>query len=1482
MPSPLADIETGDNNDNDGHVRGKWIKVTFEVLFKAIKTRKTIDKAWLGQCDVTNGRTRDTETGVLDGWTLLHAAAWYNHADAAARLLCYIDVNEPVTEGIFVGATPLQLASYSGHLAMVEFLVAAGAHVNTNERLSALVLACQNGHTEVVSFLVRMGAHPTISIWGGYSALMLAAGNGHVEIIDLLLPHVDINARSDDGKTALYMASSEGFVNAVTKLLDASANANKASELSETPLMVASRKGHLEVVRALLPAADPNLADERGWTPLFYAIEQQHKPVVQLLMGVSNVHNVDKAGKTALHIATDLGLTPFVAELVAIYPTAALDSNGHTALDLAASNHNTEVMAVINESAAIDHALAKIERPGGDWNHRFEDENTALLWAARNGYIQVVDELASNPLCHLDFCGYKPNRQGKWTPNAWAMQNKHFDVSCLLISKGCGHAIFSSFHDTLTLNLLAPYLTPNVALKLLLQDLPIELVDANVTSRVGHLYSWTTFLDPSLPLEPTVRVRTVRAVLEHPTLRAASNVLDVYKALAYATDKYGRSILHATDADTRQVLKDLLFFCARYEILDGPPIHVSATTVVVNAYDHGIFNQVFDMHANSNGELNEDGFQRCSAQLYFGSTNATSTVEEFALLDKKNRGAITKVDFLQHCDQRYGGRMKVAIKFMRKKDDYERELSTRQGLDPKYVLGLLPSPTSQQFQDYLHHLKINGDISVSEYPHVLVMPSADRSLHDIFEKEFVSDNKIRQMMEEVAQSLQHIHSKGIVHSDLKMLNVLRVANRLQLIDMDAATEVGAMAGAKWSSGILPPEMFYFLNTNELKTYEQYWNGVDSQSWEKVQPKYNYVVKGFRSNLPLTTMDSLLYVLEEVTPAMDIWAFGCMLYHMYSGEELVQTDRNQDVTDNAIQMAASWTNKKLHRLIRSKVKNPLACDLIERLLVVDAEDRLTVDQVLDHPYFSVRQGSNGDVSNMSQQLKEFQDRMTKHFEQVHDGVMAVRNTVAIVNENVREIKQDVKKVLTLNEELMKRIESTKKDLMHGIYEAASVHVPTSFVILPYNIVAEREKDVCGAEEKATTFFHQFVDMISIFNQDMEPDTMVSRALSILSPGDPLFLYLIDEVTGTPVVPDQLGDVYPIQIDTRSKAYVDFMSTNLPLIQSGFEILKACNQMATFLSLPSMDDDIVDILDGMASAQSTSVALFNVVQASVEAGDERTAVERVRGAALRELEQFFTSKDPKRTFAGLERVHLSSGQAVWTSSKWAAQFEHGRGSKPTHSSSCDVRVDGPASLSSAKVADKPQSKYAPVVAVSTTPEQVLPLQKDFVQTSGQWVAKGCDSYDGVPHEIPSAPGALDSGFPMDGYDKALLVAAASGNVSHVRGLVYLANVNVVDEDGNTALHLASANGQADVVALLVSTCRTDIRNKMGRTALEVASLHHAAMSAVLQQYKTQRDFHSANTNEVDSLSFDSQLNISIEKLGASVLPNNVNCVRWADLC
>jgi len=123
-------------------------------------------------------------------------------------------------------------------------------------------------------------------------------------------------------------------------------------------------------------------------------------------------------------------------------------------------------------------------------------------------------------------------------------------------------------------------------------------------------------------------------------------------------------------------------------------------------------------------------------------------------------------------------------------------------LDSNYVLGLLPSPSEEDFKKAVLTLTHSQVESISNYKYGIVMPAADRNLDGIFRQERPSMMKIKTLMMDKGKALEHLHENGIIHGDAKMLNSIRVNSRIVLIDMDASCKKEFdKCGAKFSSGV---------------------------------------------------------------------------------------------------------------------------------------------------------------------------------------------------------------------------------------------------------------------------------------------------------------------------------------------------------------------------------------------------------------------------------------------------------------------------------------------------------------------------------------------------------------------------------------------------------------------------------------------------------------------------------------------------------
>jgi len=145
--------------------------------------------------------------------------------------------------------------------------------------------------------------------------------------------------------------------------------------------------------------------------------------------------------------------------------------------------------------------------------------------------------------------------------------------------------------------------------------------------------------------------------------------------------------------------------------------------------------------------------------------------------------------------------MKVQSHFCKEKD--AREVHE---LDSKYVLNFLEKHEDRKFRAATQKHE-----SLRDYPFAICMPRADRDLDDAIRHDHIAGNPemlntVKDIMRQLARAVDYIHSRGLIHGDLKPLNVVRIGEVWKIIDLDAATKIGDEAGSKISSAYAPPEL----------------------------------------------------------------------------------------------------------------------------------------------------------------------------------------------------------------------------------------------------------------------------------------------------------------------------------------------------------------------------------------------------------------------------------------------------------------------------------------------------------------------------------------------------------------------------------------------------------------------------------------------------------------------------------------------------
>jgi ankyrin repeat protein len=117
------------------------------------------------------------------------------------------------------GYQPLGLACYFGHYETAEYLIKAGAVVNSPSQNSLgappLLSAAAAGHTKIIVLLLKHNANPNARENNGYTPLHAAAQNGDTEIIrTLLFNGADMSICSNQGELPIDLAVEAGHTQA--------------------------------------------------------------------------------------------------------------------------------------------------------------------------------------------------------------------------------------------------------------------------------------------------------------------------------------------------------------------------------------------------------------------------------------------------------------------------------------------------------------------------------------------------------------------------------------------------------------------------------------------------------------------------------------------------------------------------------------------------------------------------------------------------------------------------------------------------------------------------------------------------------------------------------------------------------------------------------------------------------------------------------------------------------------------------------------------------------------------------------------------------------------------------------------------------------------------------------------------------------------------------------------------------------------------
>jgi len=223
----------------------------------------------------------------------------------------------------------------------------------------------------------------------------------------------------------------------------------------------------------------------------------------------------------------------------------------------------------------------------------------------------------------------------------------------------------------------------------------------------------------------------------------------------------------------------------------------------------------------------------------------------------------------------------------------------------------------------------------------------------IYSRQELTDEHIQYFIYQILRGTLYFHSANVIHRDLKPANILANKNcDLKICDFGL------------DHGKIKDDDKSVLNLIENPSLPiEYSNNIIYDDSKRELNDRN-ISRWYRAPEAILSPD-------DYKKPVDIWSIGCILAELLGRQPLFPADNNLDELQKIISVLGSPSDNDLEFITDTKIKNfvnrlakrtkqsfnlmfsnanPVALDLLGKMLTFSPKKRYTVEQCISHPYF----------------------------------------------------------------------------------------------------------------------------------------------------------------------------------------------------------------------------------------------------------------------------------------------------------------------------------------------------------------------------------------------------------------------------------------------------------------------------------------------------------------------------------------------------